>query len=92
MVEEAAYEINTLRLLLIEAFEDNREVEFCLADHRYFATPRTDPPLAKCYGLLDASEKKWLFEGSVEDLFSFSFPSGYTLNDNLKKFDIMYIL
>lgn len=92
MTEENAQQNALLRSMLLEAIEDNREIEFSLGEHMYFATPLTDPPLSKCYGLLEVSEQKWLFKGRADDLLSFLISPGYTLNDDLEKFNIMYIL
>lgn len=92
MKENEIHECYITREYLIEALDDNREIEFSLQNRIYFATPRTNPPSPSCYAVLDSLECKWIFEGSIAELFSFSFPGGFTLNENFGDFDILYIL
>lgn len=91
-MKKEEYTINISLPFLREVFEDNREIEFTLDGHMFFAAPKTDSPLPKCYGLLDVPNKTWIFEGSIDELFSFPFPAGHTLERNLDNFDFLYIL
>lgn len=87
-----SYEIVVTPAVLKEAFSCNREIEFTLTGHPYFAQPCADRPQPICYQIWDASAHKCIFRGRLEDLFSFTFPSGQTLVNNFEEFDFLYIL
>lgn len=82
---------NSLKEELLEALDDNREIEFELHGHMYFAAPQTDPPLPRCYAIWDVPAQKHIFKGGIEELLSFPFPGGFQLRDYPEHFDILYI-
>lgn len=75
-----------------DALNRNQEIEFSLFDRQYFATPRTDPPEEPLYAILDVEKNIWIFEGSIEDMMSFSFNNDKTLDHHFSSFTIEYIL
>ena len=92
MLEKQDHTIDISHEVLLDALSDNREIEFQLDNHNYLAAPHTDPPLPQRYGILDAAKRKWIFEGTIDELLTFRFPRGYTLNDDLERFTILFIL
>lgn len=77
---------------LHDALDCNREIEFSLCDRQYFAAPRTEPPQAQVYAILDVQANTWVFEGSIDDMMRFVFPNGKTLGGSFDSFLIEYIL
>ena len=77
---------------LLGALDCNREIEFSLCERQYFAAPRTDPPKAQVYAILDVQANTWVFEGSIDDLMRFVFPNGKALGENFDSFSFEYIL
>ena len=92
MENEITFGNDELRSILLEALDDNREIEFQLNGTMYFAAPQTAPPLSHCYGILDVENKKWVFKGSIPELLSFPFPDGLTFVNNIEAFNFLYIL
>lgn len=76
----------------INALKTNREIEFSLQDHQYFAAPQTDPPDAPIYGILDVVSRTWVYEGPIHSLLLYRFQEGKTLQEDFSTFSIEYIL
>lgn len=91
-MEENSHEIDVTPEVIRNTLDMNREIEFALNGHMYFLQPRTNRPIPPRYAILDCEQRKWIFEGSLEELNHFVFPGGYTLADHFDCFDFLYFL
>ena len=80
--------LETLRADMIR----NREIEFELKGHPYFAQPCTDAPSPVCYQIWDVVTHECVFQGGLKETLAFAFPGGYALQTDFEEFDILYIL
>ena len=66
-----------------------RELEFHLGSRAYFIGPTSE---GKGHSLHCETSQQILFTGTLEELFSYVFPGGYSLKEHFSEFQIDYLL
>lgn len=66
----------------------NRELEFSLDGISYFISGDE----TRDHYIWDETHQKYIFDGTLADLFAFEFPNGCSFNYNIDRFQFEYLL
>ena len=78
-------------LCLREELMHNREVELVLNGHMYYIEPHSRANYTTEYKVWDPETHICLFDGYLDELIKFQFPTGECMENAFDSFEVMYI-